>query len=211
MLEYIKSITTDENRPMMEAAAAGYIACFESEASDEFTDRVRRAIKNLKVLQPTVYMSSIKRRLNTGMGSITEYDNVNDLEQALQYAHWEPFHSDALSEGSFGAITYDIPGLLGIIPLDDVPEGTPIVLMDIDHDDHLVPTVSVDRTVEVDHTTLIFGSAESDENNIEYMRTFHPGDPIKYVDCEPNEFLFDGMVVTRGQAKALGFDYARIV
>lgn len=197
----------------MEAIETGYRACFEGDASDEFSTRVQNAIKNLRTYQPSVYIRTLQNHMADGHGSITPYKKFGDMENALLHARWEPYESDNIADGTYGAITHDIKGMLGIIALDALPDDTPIVLMDTYGDGNLYPTVKMDRTEAVDYTVLLFGTDSTDNNDeLEYMRTFHPGEPLRDSNVKngTNE-LVDGSVITVNDAKALGFEHAKIV
>lgn len=214
-IEYIHSLANGSNDAMIEAAAAGYVAMGEDmpEYDPEFNHRVISAILALKRHEPGQYIRVLGQRLSDGIGSTTDFDNLRDIESALLSARWLPYESDNITDGMLGAITYDIPGHLGIIPLAELPPRMPVTLNDDKHTGFLSPSVRINAKSDVSYTVLIFGSDDVDgDNGYEYMRTFHPGPPLPQSTFETGtEELVDGDVISVRQAMNLGFDYAKIV
>jgi len=182
------------------------------------TDRVRAAIKNTKRVALKHWEETLEQRSNLSLlgrkrGSFYEL-NAYGIETELLKAAWYEYAHDKILPVCFGA-TARIPGRLGIIALAELSPNTRFVTIAA-HDSRpgfcelLLDGPAVPQQ-GVEFTTLILGPGDGPERE-EVVWTFHPGDPI-----DPTETfttlnqLEVGQGLTRDEAVALGFLYAKMV
>lgn len=144
--------------------------------SELINSYVRTCIKNLKDLEPDYYAKCLEQRLMTGIGSTTECTTIQEMENDLMEANWEPWDdkNNVLSPGCKGFITYDIPGEYGMIDLDTLDPNTEVFFKDFKNTGMLSLCVDSNKRTPVDFTILIIGN----ENGKDVMFTFHPGEPV---------------------------------
>lgn len=137
---------------------------------------VQNAIKELKNSEPDYYNKCLTQRLFNGIGSTTECDTIEEMEDALFDANWEPWDdiNHVVSPDCKAFITHDIPGHYGMINLDQFNPTDIAHFRDPKNTGMLSLCVNTDKRTDVDYTVLITGN----ENGKDVMYTFHPGDPV---------------------------------
>jgi hypothetical protein len=189
-----------------------YNACFEgTELGDyDLSAKVRSIIQYTKKTLPGYFESCIKQRLADGLGSTTDFRSVDALENALLTASYVPFEDNgALIPGCYAVKTYDIPGHLGIVPVDSLPDEAVLTLRDPKNTGFLSACTATQQRTDVDFTVLIIGKEDDGDNEVMY--TFHPGAPVPPPSLKagvPNEVTgkeyHDGDQITVAEAKSLG-------
>lgn len=175
-----------------------------------FNLRIKEAIESTKelsktgVIPPQYFENTLASRQPNGFGSrFAEAKSEKDLVEA----DWTEYQHPAVMAGCT-AFRAPIPGVLGVVRLEDLPKDLPVVLDDEKETGQVSAEVNRDAISseigEVDYTVIILG----EEGGREIVFTFHPGDPIRpsVIPAEGNV----GKAMTVAEAIQLGFDYAKV-
>lgn len=169
------------------------------------SDFVRKCIFNCRRMLPDYYKACLTQRLADGKGSVTEFTDFSDLENALLDANWKIYTHPNIAPDCTAYITKDICGFLGMIKLEDLPSNQICEFIDPKGTGTLSLATKTGRAHFVDFTVLIVGK----ENDVDVMYTFHPGEPLKPSTLAAdgsNEFGFKvGDKITVEDAIAAGF------
>lgn len=139
--------------------------------------------------------------------------------ESLKGADWSPLNSSAINPPAI-AFTAQIPGVLGITPIDALPPGTP-VRFQLSHGGTGGKSGSAMEVIaqfdsslsRVDNTTLIAGPSRDDPSKY-VVWTFHPGDPSpmgKEISQSTVLEQFPDGKGTVKDAKSLGFNFVKRV
>ena len=170
-------------------------------------ERVLTAILRTKIHLGDYWEKTLKGRLeNGGSGSRFLSDDIVDVEEQLISAGWEPYPAvqHLLLEGCT-AFRAEIPGKMGVVEIESLPECADIFLVDRKKTGFLsaeVASMFAKRSTPVDHTVIILGQ----EAGHEVVFTVHPGDPVK-----PSQLKGYPRTIHRDEAIALGLKYAKVV
>lgn len=167
---------------------------------------VGNAISNTKKLVPGYFENTCKNRLNGGVGSIyDQFDSVEELEKALLKADWtETTHPDVMA--GCRVFKTNLEGRFGLVKISDLSDDTKLIADDSKHTGKVAMTVKGIRGMIVPETYLIIGK----EDGVDVVFTFHPGEPVRPSIVEVSK-LNHGCVISKSEARNLGFDYAKIV
>lgn len=168
--------------------------------------RIRDAIAATKKVVPGYFEKTVAQRLSNGVGSVTTFSDATELENALLSAEWFEFNHPAVMAGCVAYATNDIVGEYGIVELRSLASDVIVTLDDRKGTGKVSCTVQGVRGQRVSHTVIMLG----DEQGVEVVFTFHPGDPVKasQVTCEPG---MHGRKVTVSEALDMGLETAKIV
>jgi hypothetical protein len=162
-----------------------------------------------RMLEPKGYWQNLlASRQPDGTGS--RFFRPVSEEEILQWDWTEV--TEMIPEGNRlgGCRYYRAPqqGLLGIVPLLQVPQEAPVYLEDPKGTGKVSAVINRNQLeVElgiVNYTTLVVGP----ENGEDVIYTFHPGDPIRPSTVSAQEWA--GKTVSPAEAIALGLEYAKI-
>jgi hypothetical protein len=139
--------------------------------------------------------------------------------ESLKSASWSPLQSSAINPPGI-AFTAQIPGTLGITPIDALPPGTP-VRFQLSHGGSggksgvsMEVVAQFDSSLSaVESTTLIAGPSRDDPSKY-VVWTFHPGDPSpmgKEITQSVVQEQFPDGRGTVEDAKSLGFNFVKRV
>ena len=171
------------------------------------------------------FQNCLKVRSTGRVGSWYEGFDPHTLREALVNAGWYPSFHPAVKEPGISFRVDNLPGRLGIVALVDLPDDTMLTLLDPKGGEEfwtgersVGATVSASRygleAPSVGHTTLIIGpSVPGDVKSAPTLWTFHPGDPVRPSEVgrmKDGEDL-NGKVLSVAEARAMGFDYAKLV
>lgn len=173
---------------------------------------VKAAILNTKMHAPDYFKKCLEQRLCNGQGSVTEFDNIDKLEQTLLNSNWEKYKHPNIAEDCSAYITTSFGGFLGMIDINKLSDQLICRLTDIKGTGKLSLTCYADSDrYPVDYNILIVG----DDGYGPCMFTFHPGEPLKPSTLSAdgnNEFgLKEGDTITVAQAKKFGFKYVKLL
>ena len=177
---------------------------------------VRSCIQNTKKAMPDYFKKCLQQRLKNGIGSTTECETVDEMENRLMTANWTPWIDieNVLSPGCKAFKTEDIPGYHGMLDINRFTDDTVCYFRDFKNTGFLSLCMKTDQRERVGYTILIVGP----EDGIgDCMYTFHPGDPLPastFKSGEVNEegqkkLYKDGDAITVKEAKALGFKHVK--
>ena len=177
------------------------------------TTAVIAAINTTKMVLKEYYVATLTQRcdLSAAAGSVINgIFSIDDMENLLLSAEWEEYVHPSIMEGCKGFVA-PIPGKMGVVNIDALPDETELVLDDRKGTGKVTPTVGgVDR-VPVDFTVLIVGPEKIGEETVQIMYTFHPGAPINPSRVSVSEKYKNGTKITVKEAKGIGLLYAKIV
>lgn len=164
------------------------------------------AISNTKKLVPEYWENTCKNRLSGGVGSVyDQFKSIEELERALLSANWEETtHPDVMP--GCRVFKANLAGRFGIAKISELSDNVQLIADDSKNTGKVAMTVKGIRGKIVPETYLIIGK----ENGEDVVFTFHPGEPIRPSIVEVSE-VSHGAVVSKCEAKKLGFDYAKIV
>jgi hypothetical protein len=123
----------------------------------------------------------------------------------LAAAAWEPYWHHEVVPGCW-AVKASIPGLLGVMHIDELPATARLTLVD-GHTTSFVEVVyhpPAGARVPVDYSTAVIGVHEG----VEMVFTVFPGDPVRPSSLPAAEHK--GREVSAEEARKLGFRYAKI-
>lgn len=182
------------------------------------TERVRRAINNLEKIDPAYFEKVFKQRsLKDSIAAGSVYDMTpGEIEAKLRSAEWDVYHHPSLKAGTEGFITYDMPGMLGIIDLmkalrhKEISINDKITLTDPKNTGKAFPTMSGTRGEKTDITVAILGNYPN--KDVEVLFTFHPGEPAD-IGPDPSGLPAEmiGKVLTVGEALDMGIKMVKVV
>lgn len=175
------------------------------------SSRVRAAIEATRQHLPDHWAGLLAQRAELSgkaVGSFVAGFRPSALEKALELSAWEedPSVQADLLPGctAFKAV---IPcGVVGILPLGELPDGTELELRD-GHSTGQVEAVAVGVPREVaqsSYSWLIVGQEEGRE----VVFTFHPGRPVRTPAIPANGNV--GRRISVEEAQAMGFTHAKL-
>lgn len=155
------------------------------------------------------WTSCLAQRAGTSpekLGSFYPGLSSEDVAKAIQEAAWEPYeHPDVQAPAR--AFKAPLPGIFGLVRVDDLPDGTKFQLVD-PKGTGICEAMALDvpkdyPLLHVDFSTLLVGPG--DEGH-EVVWSFFPGPPIRpsNLKAEP------GQTITKAEAKALGFEWVKV-
>lgn len=167
---------------------------------------VNKAIENSRRIVPQYWESTVKGRLNGGIGSVyDQFSSVEELEKALLAADWrETTHPDVMT--GCRVFVANLEGRFGIVEISELPSDTVLIADDRKNTGCVAMTVEGIRGKIVSETYLIMGEEQGED----VVFTFHPGEPIRPSVVEVST-ISHGSRVSVKEAKELGFDLAKIV
>lgn len=169
-------------------------------------DLIANAIDNTKRVVPGYFENTVRNRLSGGIGSIyDQFETSEELEKALLSADWEETTHPSVLAGC-RVFKANLPGRLGIIEIDTLPDDVELIADDSKSTGNVAMTVKGVRGTVVPETYLIIGK----EKDVDVVYTFHPGEPVK-PSIVSTSTVNHGSVVSKREAKKLGFDLAKIV
>ncbi len=189
----------------------------EETFANNISERVKKAIITTLRLEEGHWEETLTQRsglsLKARQGGGSWYPApIEEIEADLLVAKWYGYPHPKIMKGCFGAVAPRMPGMLGVVPLADLPPDTTFVLIDFHAEPGYCELLleGATRLQNVGHTTLILGPRENGEEEIVW--TFHPGDPI-----DPSEVftkkgaLKKGNILTHAEALVLGFTHTKVV
>lgn len=189
----------------------------EESFANNITDRVLKAIDYTKQHERDYFDRTLRNRSGLHVeGRKGSYypASPQEIETDLRKARWYGYTHPNVMPGFHAAAAY-LPGMLGVLALEDLPESATFIAIDVH--DRVEDTGFFDLLLEgstplqnIGHTVLILG--QDDKTETEMMITFHPGDPIQPSELTvPKTTLKKGDSVTLAQAKAFGYKYTKAV
>jgi hypothetical protein len=184
--------------------------------SEERNNIVSEIIDNT---DPQYVEKTLSTRNPTGALQAGSVFDETQTAESLKSANWMPLNSPAIKSPAI-AFTANIPGKLGIVPIERISDDTPVKFQ-LSHggtggkSGKAIEVVSnFDANLaRVNTTTLIAGPDQTDPNKY-VMWTFHPGDPSP-LSAEITEDIvkqkFPDMRGTVADAKGLGFNFVKRV
>lgn len=178
----------------------------QSSAHTNANATVVNAINNIKALLPDYWHKTCGQRLAGGAGSCyDQFSSSEEIEVALLAANWEETQHEAVAP-ECRVFKTSLIGRFGLIRIADMPDGTEFISDDRKGTGKISLTIAGQRGEEVEETFLIIGL----EQGKEVCFTFHPGQPI--LPSKVSTDLFPhGSTVTKEQAVALGFEWAKLI
>ena len=143
---------------------------------------VIEAIENAKHFNGEYWQKALKQRAGlwidgspnkTRAGSYYPDLDPAGVEKMLLQAFWEPIKSEHVRP-KFQAYTTPLPGMLGVVPLDQLPEDTILKVDDRKETGYAHLTYVSTQEILADDTTIIVSKKAASWKVI----TFFPGDPI---------------------------------
>lgn len=177
--------------------------------------QIQDLIQKTKRVLPDYFNSCLRQRLANGIGSTTDYTNVEDLENALMNARWCRWvdNNGVLSPGCNAVITTDIHGHHGMLDLAEFDPDDVCHFNDFKNTGFLSLCIKTDKRKYVGFTILISGP---EEGLGEVMYTFHPGYPVPAstfkageVNEKTGKVYKDGDEITVAEAMKLGFKHVK--
>lgn len=146
---------------------------------EDHSSRVKSAIRNLHGVDKSYLKSTLGQRLpsdDNAAGSVyPQFSSKKDLYKALLGAKWEPYDHPAIG-GPAKGFKANLPGTVGIVDIDEVPEDVALYLDDRKNTGQVsLVGLGLQRGKDVEHSTIILGP----EGDKEIMWTVHPGDPVR--------------------------------
>lgn len=190
--------------------------------TEDIGEIVQQAIENT---DPSYLEKTLGTR-NPGPNAAGSTFKTKQSVESLKSANWETLKEGA-SAISSPAIAYqaDIPGLLGIVPIESISGGLDAAIqpahagkgIDRETGKLMAELVAVlpSKALEVDTTTIILGPSREDPKKLQVW-TFHPGPPApqgKPVFHEEVKAQFDApgeaIPVKISEAKKMGFKFVK--
>lgn len=160
------------------------------------------------------YLDKCCSQRAAGPGQAGSYYNLlpEEIKAAVLDAEWETYSHPSISEGCFG-FKAPLPGIMGVVPLADLPECICEDMLLIDPKGVGKASVAVKlhgvELEETPFTVLILGPKENETEDLT-LWTFHPGDPIRASEAIM-ELPPGGRPTTREGALSLGLQYAKVI
>lgn len=165
-------------------------------------ERIITAFKNNKKINyyDCLFDNRIEGPKNTGSSyNLTK----NELEEKIKNADWqEVVHPDVMPGCT--AFKANIPGLLGIMPIQELPEEADLYTIDTKHTGFIGIGCTGVQKMPVGYSYLILGM----EGDLEVVFTFHPGEPVRPSEVETAE-IPAGKKITKEEALAMGFSLCK--
>lgn len=172
------------------------------------TERVRAAIARTPSALPSHWTGLVSSRCDgpSASGSRTRFLDPDALVSALRAASWEEYDHPAVSAPASAFRTGDIGGVLGIVPIADLPPAVEVSLRDPHDTGELYAEAVLPVGPAVDFLTILLGP----EGGAEVVYTFHPGPPIG--PSTIRSAAYDGPRTLQPEAAAaLGLTHAKCV
>lgn len=139
--------------------------------------------------------------------------------ESLSSADWKKINHEAVKSPAV-AFTASIPGVLGIVPIENLSDSTPVKFQ-LSHGgkggksgNATEVVAQFDKSLgKVDSTTLIAGPTDDDPKKYEVW-TFHPGDPVAQSDeinINDVKKKYPEGKATVADSKKLGFKFVKRV
>jgi len=170
--------------------------------AEDLKVRIQQAFENSKDIPG--HLEGIFKQRNEGAGG-SKFKTKQTIE-SLVNADWKPYNHPAVKGGA-KAFKAPIPGYMGLIELDSLPDDSIVTLDDGHETGFLSVTVPGKRSQSVNFTVLLVG----DHGGKEVVYTFHPGDPVRPSSLPDAGDYKKGDQITVKEAKDLGFNYGKIV
>jgi hypothetical protein len=149
------------------------------------------------------HLDGLFKARNGGAGG-SKFDTPQTIESLIS-ADWVSYNHPAVMKG-VDAFKASIPGYVGLIKLDELPDNQVVELIDGHKTGFLSVVINGKRAEHVDFTVLMLGQ----DSGKEVVFTFHPGDPIRPSSLPDGGEFSKGDKITVQQAKNLGFEYAKV-
>lgn len=174
------------------------------------TLRVATAINNTHLLDEGYLAATLEKHIHGGAGSVfDDIDSKEEMEAILKASSWRQAEHPDVGLGKVAFVTDDIPGgLYGMTPVAELPDNVELTAIAPKRSNRVSLSVSGVKRRPVGETWVIL--AADPESGMEFMLTFHPGQPIE-PSLVMGDKLVSGQKVTKAEALALGYIWANIV
>lgn len=117
---------------------------------------VRSCIQNTKKAMLDYFKKCLQQRLKNGIGSTTECETVDEMENRLMTANWSPWIDieNVLSPGCKAFKTKDIPGYHGMLDINRFTDDTVCHFRDFKNTGFLSLCMKTDQRERVDYKTF---------------------------------------------------------
>lgn len=165
---------------------------------------VQNAIENTKKIIPEYWNNTVAQRSATnGAGSVYNA-SPEEIEKAIYNADWKETSHPSVMEGC--RVFKANIGLKGYFGLIEVQKNQTYITDDRKGTGKISLTIKGQRGKQTNETYLIIG----EEQGIQVVFTFHPGEPIQPSKVETKNFPH-GSTMDGKTALELGFKWAKIV
>lgn len=157
----------------------------------------------------TYLQSMLQQRIEGPTNAGSSYENVTEREllENLLNADWEETSHPDVMEGC-RVFKCNLPGLEGILNLDELDENTELYAIDPKGTGNIgIGAGNVTKKM-AQETYLITGKEVIDGIEKDIVFTFHPGEPVKPSQVKA-EKVADGTKLTVAKARKLGLDKAK--
>ena len=128
-----------------------------------------------------------------------------ELEEKIKTADWqEVVHPDVMQGCT--AFKANIPGLLGIMPIAEMPEDAVLFTIDTKKTGFIGIGCTGVQKMPVDYSYLILGM----EGEMEVVFTFHPGEPVRPSEVETAD-IPAGKKISKEEALSMGFELCKFL
>lgn len=157
----------------------------------------------------TYLQSMLQQRIEGPTNAGSSYENVTEREllENLLNADWEETSHPDVMEGC-RVFKCNLPGLEGILNLDELDENTELYAIDPKGTGNIgIGAGNVTKKI-AQETYLITGKEMIDGIEKDIVFTFHPGEPVRPSQVKA-EKVADGTKLTVAKARKLGLDKAK--
>ena len=167
-----------------------------------------KLIEATKKVVPGYFENTCKQRLAGGAGScFEEVNSVDEMEELLIQARWQPVEDENVTEGCKAYVTTDIPnGRFGLVEIKSLPDSAVLVADDRKGTGKVSLTIAGQKGAFVLETYLIVGPEQGED----VIFTFHPGRPVRESKVQTAE-LPHGTQISKAKALEMGFELAKLV
>lgn len=174
---------------------------------------ILEAIENTKHFNAKYWEKSIKQRAGLWFngypnsfraGSYYPELNPEEVEKALLQAFWTPLKSENVRP-DFETFTTPLPGLLGVVPLHQLPADTELKVDDRKETGFAHLTFTSDQQVLADDTTIIISKKATSWKVV----TFFPGLPVEGQNIPLSSITKE--TLSSKEAIEMGFKHAKLV
>lgn len=169
--------------------------------------RINIAMDNLSIIDPEYKYKMLDQRTAHGKGSVfSDINTVEDMEKAIRNANWVQKDHPNIADDSIGFVTTDIPnGQYGMVSIAEQSDDAVFRVVDNKNTGFVSLVLDgVDRVVAKE-TWLIL----CQENGVEIVATFHPGEPIPRATTSTKEIPVE-TILTKAEALEKGFKLAKV-